>query len=186
MFFTLSKLVWFAFSPVNMAILLAALAALLAFTRFARPARWLGLASLVALGLMAFSPLPRIVMLPLENRFPQQDAAKGPVDGIIILGGAIGVARGDVVLTSAAARMTKAVELARLHPKARIVFAGGAANLISPVTPTLRPMAPSCCSKGWGWSRGVSCWKTSHGTPARTRSSRASWSIPSRASAGFW
>jgi uncharacterized SAM-binding protein YcdF (DUF218 family) len=136
MFFTLSKLVWFAFSPVNMAILLASLAALLAFTRFARPARWLGLAALVALGLMAFSPLPRIVVLPLENRFPQQDAAKGPVDGIIVLGGAIGLARGDVVLTSAAARMTKAVELARLHPKARVVFTGGSANLISPVLDT--------------------------------------------------
>lgn len=136
MFFTLSKLVWFVLSPVNLAILLALLAGLLAFTRFARPARWLGMASLLFLALMAFSPLPRLVMWPLENRFPQQPAAKGPVAGIVVLGGAVGVARGDVVLTSAGARMTKAVELARLHPQARIVFAGGAANLISPVTDT--------------------------------------------------
>jgi uncharacterized SAM-binding protein YcdF (DUF218 family) len=136
MFFTLSKLVWFVFSPVNLAILLALLAGLLAFTRFARPARWLGLLALLALALMAFSPLPRIVVRPLENRFPQQDVTKGPVDGIIILGGAIGVARGDVVLTSAAARMTKAVELARLHPKAKVVFTGGSGNLISPVIDT--------------------------------------------------
>ncbi len=136
MFFILSKLVWFAFSPVNLAILLAGLAALLAFTRFARFGRWLGVLALLALSLMAFSPLPRIVIRPLENRFPQQDAAKGPVAGIVVLGGAIGVARGDVVLTSAAARMTKAVELARLHPEAKIVFAGGAGNLVSPVTET--------------------------------------------------
>ncbi len=136
MFFVLSKVVWFVLSPVNLAILLALLAALLAFTRLARAARWLGVASLCFLALMAFSPLPRLVMWPLENRFPQQPAEKGPVTGIIILGGAIGVARGDVVLTSAAARMTKAVELARLHPQAKIVFTGGAANLISPVTKT--------------------------------------------------
>lgn len=136
MFFVLSKLVWFVVSPVNLAILLALLAACLAFTRFARLARWFGLVSLAALAAMAFSPLPRLVMWPLENRFPQQDAAKGPVAGIIVLGGAIGVARGDVVMTTAAARMTKAVELARLHPQAKLVFAGGAANLISPVTKT--------------------------------------------------
>ena len=136
MFFILSKLVWFVFSPVNLAILLAAFAALLSFTRFARPARWLGVAALLALGLMAFSPLPRIVVRPLEDRFPQQDAAKGPVTGIIVLGGPIGVARDDVVLLSAGARITKAVELARLHPQAKVVFTGGAANLISPVTTT--------------------------------------------------
>ena len=136
MFFILSKIVWFVFSPVNLVILLAGLAALLAFTRFARPARWLGLFAVVMLGLMAFSPLPRAVIRPLEDRFPQQDAVKGPVAGIVVLGGAIGLARGDVVLNASASRMTKAVELARLHPEARIVFAGGAANLISQVTVT--------------------------------------------------
>jgi len=136
MFFVLSKLVWFVFSPVNFVILLAGLSALLAFTRFARPARWLGLLSVVALGLMAFSPLSRAVIRPLEDRFPQQDAAKGPVAGIVVLGGAIGVARGDIVLNSSAARMIKAVELARLHPEAKVVFTGGAANVISEVTDT--------------------------------------------------
>ncbi|QEL21383.1 YdcF family protein [Bosea sp. F3-2] len=136
MFFILSKLVWFVFSPVNFVILLAGLSALLAFTRFARPARWLGLLSVVVLGLMAFSPLSRAVIRPLEDRFPQQDAAKGPVTGIVVLGGAIGVARGDLVLNSAAGRMTRAVELARLHPEAKVVFAGGAANVISEVTDT--------------------------------------------------
>ena len=83
---------------MNFAILLAGLSGLLAFTRLARPARWVGLISLIALGLMAFSPLPRIVLRPLEDRFPQQDARKGPVTGIVVLGGAVGVARGDVCL----------------------------------------------------------------------------------------
>ncbi len=73
---------------------------------------------------------------PLENRFPQQDAATAPVAGVIVLGGAIGVARGDIVMNYAAARMTKAVELARLHPQARVAFTGGGANLLSPVIKT--------------------------------------------------
>lgn len=136
MFFALSKIVWFLFSPANLTILLAALAALLAFTRFARAGRWLGLFAMLGLLVLSFSPLPRIVVRPLENRFPQQDPAKGPVTGVIVLGGAIGVARGDIVLNYAAARMTKAVELARLHPEAKIVFTGGGANLLSPVLKT--------------------------------------------------
>lgn len=136
MFFVLSKLVWLVLSPVNFAILAAFLAALLAFTRFARAGRWLGLFSVIALVLMAFSPFPRAVIRPLEDRFPQQDAAKGPVAGIIVLGGAIGMNRGDVVLNSSAARMTKAVELARLHPQAKVVFTGGSANLVSQIETT--------------------------------------------------
>ena len=136
MFFVLSKVVWFVLSPVNLAILLSGLSGLLAFTRFARPARWIGLISLTALGLMAFSPLPRIVLRPLEDRFPQQAVHSGKVDGIIVLGGAIGVAREDIVLNNAAARMTKAVELARAHPEAKLVFTGGGANLLSPVVRT--------------------------------------------------
>ncbi len=136
MFFVLSKLVWFVLSPVNLAILLAGLAALLAFTRFARPARWIGLISLIALGLMAFSPLPRAVLRPLEDRFPQQDARKGPVTGIVVLGGAVGMSRGDVAMNASASRMTKAVELARLHPQAKVVFTGGGVSLTSNVVVT--------------------------------------------------
>lgn len=136
MFFPISKIVWFALSPVNLVILLAALAVLLAFTRFARFGRWLGAFAMLGLLLLAFSPLPRIAIRPLENRFPQQDAAKGPVTGIIVLGGAIGVARGDITMNFAASRMTKAVELARLHPEAKVVFTGGGANLLSTVVET--------------------------------------------------
>ncbi|MGO4677265.1 YdcF family protein [Bosea sp. 2YAB26] len=136
MFFVLSKIIWFLFSPVNLLILLAALAALLAFTRFARPARWLGGFAMLGILVLSFSPLPRIIVRPLENRFPQQEAARGPVTGVIVLGGAIGVARGDIVLNHAGARMTKAVELARLHPQAKIAFTGGGANLLSPVVRT--------------------------------------------------
>jgi uncharacterized SAM-binding protein YcdF (DUF218 family) len=185
MFFTLSKLVWFVFSPVNLAILLAGLAALLAFTRFVRFGRWLGVLALLALSLMAFSPLPRSVIRPLENRFPQQDAAKGPVAGIVVLGGAIGVARGDVVLTSAAARMTKAVEIARLHPEAKVVFAGGAANLVSPVTETEADGA-RLLFEGLGLPpERLVLEDRSRNTRENAVFTRG-WSIPSPASAGCW
>ena len=72
MFFVLSKILWFLASPVNLAIGGLVLASLLAFTRFSGPGRWLGLICVAVLGLLAFSPLPRIVVRPLEDRFPQQ------------------------------------------------------------------------------------------------------------------
>ncbi len=136
MFFALSKIVWFLASPVNLAIAGLALASLLAFTRFARAGRWLGLFCATVLVALAFSPLSRILVRPLEDRFPQQVVHSGKVDGIIVLGGAIGVAREDIVLNNAAARMTKAVELARAHPEAKLVFTGGGANLLSQVVRT--------------------------------------------------
>lgn len=136
MFFVLSKILWFLASPVNLAIGGLVLASLLAFTRFSGPGRWLGLACVTLLAVLAYSPLARIVVRPLEDRFPQQAVNSGRVDGIIVLGGAIGVGRGDIVLNNAAARMTKAVELARAHPEAKLVFTGGGANLLSPVVKT--------------------------------------------------
>ncbi|MGL4975248.1 MAG: YdcF family protein [Bosea sp. (in: a-proteobacteria)] len=136
MFFTLSKLFWFVASPINALILGGVLAGLLSFTRFARPARWLGLACACGLVLLALSPLPRILARPLEDRFPQKRELTGRVDGIIVLGGGIGLARGDVRFTSAASRMTKALELSRRHPEAKVVFSGGGTNLIRKVTIT--------------------------------------------------
>jgi uncharacterized SAM-binding protein YcdF (DUF218 family) len=49
---------------------------------------------------------------------------------MIVLGGAIGAARGDVVFNQSASRMTASVELARRFPDSRIAFTGGSATLI--------------------------------------------------------
>ncbi|MEN5081457.1 YdcF family protein [Bosea sp. TWI1241] len=132
MFYILSKVVWFFLSPVNAAIVGIVLASGLAFTRFAGQGRWLGLFCVVVLVLLAFSPLPRILVRPLEDRFPQQSVQGGRIDGIVVLGGAINVARNDIVLNNAAARMTKAMELALAHPEAKFVFTGGGENPLSP------------------------------------------------------
>jgi uncharacterized SAM-binding protein YcdF (DUF218 family) len=143
MFFNASKIFWLVASPVNALILLGLLAAALAFTRFARLGRWVALGAAFGLLALSISPLPRILLRPLEDRFPQQRDIAGKVDGIIVLGGSIGLVRGDVRFTSSASRMTKAMELARRHPEARIVFTGGGANLVSQVTVTEADAAKS-------------------------------------------
>ena len=73
------------------------------------------------------------MILPLEQRFPAWDSARGAPDGIVILGGAVtpdvAAARNDVALNEAAERMTAGVELARRYPSARIIFSGGESGL---------------------------------------------------------
>jgi uncharacterized SAM-binding protein YcdF (DUF218 family) len=128
-FFPISKIVWFFASPTNFLVVLAVLAAVLLFTRWKRLGR--AAAVLAALGLLAigFGPVGKLVVRPLEDRFPQTTADGRPVDGVVVLGGAIGFGRGQVAFNEATARMTAGIEIAKRHPGARLVFTGGDGSL---------------------------------------------------------
>jgi hypothetical protein len=89
MFFVLSKLLGVFAFPSNLAILIGILGLLLLPTRFARAGRWLAFVSLLVLAILGLSPVGNMLMIPLENRFPLWDAARGAPDGIIVLGGVI-------------------------------------------------------------------------------------------------
>ena len=83
-------------------------------TRFTRLASWLIVTSLVLLVVAGLSPLGNALILPLEQRFPPWDAARGAPDGIVLLGGMISPdvseARGAVALNEAAERITVTAE----------------------------------------------------------------------------
>jgi uncharacterized SAM-binding protein YcdF (DUF218 family) len=124
MFFVLS-MAFFTFAS-NLAILIGILGLLLLPTRFARGGRRLAFLSLIVLAILGFSPVGNALIIPLEDRFPPWDAARGPPDEIIVLGGAIdGLGRSnEVVLNEAAERLTVVPELVRRYPNARILFSG--------------------------------------------------------------
>jgi uncharacterized SAM-binding protein YcdF (DUF218 family) len=89
--------------------------------------------------LLGISALPRIALRPLEDRFPivLNDNNDGErINGMIVLGGGIDTARGQVVFNDAASRMMAAVGLARKHPEAKLVFTGGNASLFDRNTKT--------------------------------------------------
>jgi uncharacterized SAM-binding protein YcdF (DUF218 family) len=134
MFFPLSKILGFFASPSNLVISIGLLGLLLLPTRFARAGRAFAFASLIVLAILGLSPVGNALMIPLEDRFPRWDAARGAPDGIIVLGGAISpdvsAARDEVALNEAAERLTVAAELARRYPAVRIVFSGGSGALI--------------------------------------------------------
>jgi uncharacterized SAM-binding protein YcdF (DUF218 family) len=135
MFFYLSKFLGFFAIPSNLVIMIGIGGAVLLCTRFRRAARRLMAASLIVLLFIGLSPLGNLLILPLEDRFPAWDPARGAPDGIVVLGGAVSpdvsAARHAPALTEAAERMTVLVELARRYPDARILFSGGVGELMS-------------------------------------------------------
>lgn len=136
LFFAVSKLVGWLLLPSNALVVLGLFGVLLLGTRFARLGRRLAAISLVLLAIAGFSPLGNLLILPLEERFPPWNAARGAPDGIIVLGGAISAevsaARGVTALNEAAERMTAVADLARRFPSVPIIFTGGNDNLLFP------------------------------------------------------
>lgn len=133
MFFVLSKTLGYLVVPSNLVMAIGLAGLVLLCTRFRRLASWLIVSSVVLIALLGYSPVGRMLLLPLEDRFPPWDASRGPPTGIVVLGGAISaevsVARGVVALNGAAERITVAAELAHRYPDARIIFSSGSGSL---------------------------------------------------------
>jgi uncharacterized SAM-binding protein YcdF (DUF218 family) len=134
LFFFFSKTIGTMLIPINFLLGLGVLGAVLLLTRWSVFGRRLLAASVLLLALCGFSPIGRLLILPLEQRFPPWDASQGPPDGIVVLGGAIDPDLSAVLdrpaLGHSGDRIVAAAELARRYPTARIVYSGGNANLI--------------------------------------------------------
>jgi uncharacterized SAM-binding protein YcdF (DUF218 family) len=161
--FELGKIAWLLLAPANL-LLLVLLVVFLALPRRRAPRAkgWLGVVVL-AMVLIACTPLSRLPLTVLENRFTGQ-ALPQKVDGVIVLGGGI----------------TPAVSLARNEPA------------VAAATPRLLAFAdlarrlPSCRWLSSGWMSAGSCSRTRRAIPMRMRASAANWCSPSRARCGCW
>jgi uncharacterized SAM-binding protein YcdF (DUF218 family) len=129
MFFTISKVVWFVVNPTNLLIFLSLAGCMLLAAGLRRVGLWAATTGAVGLLVLGGSPAPNLLMRSLEDRFAQV-INPGQVDGVIVLGGAIGESRGRIKMNEAASRMTEAMALARRYPQARIVFTGGEGSLV--------------------------------------------------------
>ena len=132
--FFLSKTLGIMMLPANFLIGLGVLGAILAATRWAVLGRRLLIISAVFLAIVGFSPLGKLLLYPLEQRFPIWDPSRGAPDGIIVLGGGIepdmSAGIGKAVVGRAADRLIAGAALARQYPNARVLYSGGSANLV--------------------------------------------------------
>ncbi len=136
MFFYASKILWFFATPSNLIPALALLGVLLlVLTPLRRTGLVLSFGALAGLFLFGLSPLATLALRPLEARFPIPADDGRPVDGIIILGGALDPDKtatlGHADLNEAGERILVGAELALRHPQARILLSGGSGLLRS-------------------------------------------------------
>ena len=107
-------------------------------------------ASVVLLAICAWSPLGKLLLYPLETRFPPWDAGKGAPDGIIVLGGPIdadlSVAHGRPVVRPRATASWRRATLAHRYPNARLRLFRRQSRIWSP-TMRRKPTTPANCSK---------------------------------------
>jgi uncharacterized SAM-binding protein YcdF (DUF218 family) len=132
--FYISKLVWLLMQPSMLLVVLLVGGIALLGSRWQRAGRAALVAAAVLVVVGGILPLSTWLILPLEDRFPRADLSQGPIDGIVILGGGedarVAAARHVHALNMAGERMTEAMALARKYPQARVVFAGGSANIV--------------------------------------------------------
>src|SRR5258708_5435980 len=136
MFFVASKLLGFFAVPSNDMLAAGLIGLALIPTRFVRARRRLVSASIILFLACGLLPLSKMLIAPLEERFPPWDASGGAPDGIVVLGGAIEAAIAPVrrasELNEAAERITVIAELARKYQSARILYSGGKASPAPP------------------------------------------------------
>jgi uncharacterized SAM-binding protein YcdF (DUF218 family) len=134
MFYYASKIVWFFATPSNLLPMLVLVGLALMLTRLRRTGY--ALALLGALGLFAggLGPVANWLIIPLEERFPGFRDDGRPVDGVIVLGGAVeadeSLARGQLTINEAGERAIALGDLARRYPGAKLVFSGGASSFV--------------------------------------------------------
>jgi uncharacterized SAM-binding protein YcdF (DUF218 family) len=139
MFYFVSKIVWFFLTPSNALVVLALAGLVLARTRFARAGARMTGAAVVLLLAAGFSPLGHALMLPLEERFPAFVDDGTPVDGIVVIGGTFDTeatnVHGRMALNETGERLIALGDLARRHPAAKIIYAGGGSEFTPDTTP---------------------------------------------------
>ncbi len=133
MFFSLSKIFWFVFAPLNLIAILLFSGALIGFFN-----RALG-RSISFLGIfifLVFAALPTgtNMLALLENAYERPATLPDRIAGIIVMGGAfdtdITAARQIATIRHDGMRVIEGIRLAERYPDALLVFAGGSGRLV--------------------------------------------------------
>jgi uncharacterized SAM-binding protein YcdF (DUF218 family) len=134
-FYYVSKIAWFFATPSNLLLSIILLSLVLALAgRLRKFGVGLALVTTVMTITLGLLPVATYLMVPLEERFPPFSDDGKPVDGIILLGGAVNpsdtVARRLISANEAAERILDTIQLAHRYPQARILISGGSATIL--------------------------------------------------------
>ncbi|MBI1272683.1 MAG: YdcF family protein [Alphaproteobacteria bacterium] len=168
--YVFSKVFWLLFSPPSLLVILLAAGLVLGFCkpeglrRFGRRLLGLSAAALVAISAL---PMGEWLLTPLENRFPVPDLPQ-KVYGIVVLGGteneAVAFHRGQPSINYAGERLIQFTKLAREHPEAKLVFAGGTGRMKEGDLPVTESVVAKGLLQAMGMNRKVVYESTSKNT----------------------
>lgn len=129
MFATISQIAAFAAAPSNLLPAIGLLGLIIALARPGRGGLWLASLGIGGTLIAGILPIANIMIRPLEERFPKYQEDGRPIDGIIVLSGAVDLEksldRDEFSLNGAAERFVHFLEMSRRHPEALLVYTGG-------------------------------------------------------------
>ena len=135
MFFAFSKFFWTLFMPVNLLCLLA-LVGFLVRLKWKKTGRRMILAATGGILILGFLPIGPLTVGWLENRYRPPAQLPDKVDGIIVLGG---MHEGYTIngqrtfsVNNQIDRLYCFINLGYRYPQAKMVFSGGAGNIMRP------------------------------------------------------
>jgi uncharacterized SAM-binding protein YcdF (DUF218 family) len=135
MFFGLSKIFWALVQPLN-ALCLLAIVGLLVCLRWPRAGQGMMNAALILILIFGVFPVGPWALTWLERQYPTPQTTPTKIEGIIVLGGAfesyLTAQTGHVVANGQVDRLFCFIELAKLHPEAKLVFSGGSGDILNP------------------------------------------------------
>lgn len=135
MLFGLSKIFWTLVQPLNALCLMAILGFIvrLRWKQAGQRIMTVSLAFIILLGILPAGPL---LVTWLERQYPTPETLPRKIDGIIVLGGAfesyLSAETGHIVANDQVDRIFCFLDLARHHPEAKLVFSGGAGDILNP------------------------------------------------------
>ncbi len=133
MSFVVPRLIWLAFNPMTILLVLICVALLLQLTIWRRAGRRLLVFCATIIVILSVLPIGSLMLAALEGQYPPMRRFPQRVDGIIVLGGAtqplIAIVRNQTSVNDNADRLLEFAALARRYPEARLVFSGGYGGL---------------------------------------------------------
>ena len=134
LFFWVSKLGWYIISPFNFIFILLIAVWMFLFFKKQRSGYILLSCIIIFLILIAFIPIGKILIAPLEKRFETNPDLPKTVGGIIVLCGSM-----DPILSNlwnqeeihgSVERELSFISLAKIYPEAKLIYTGGSSSFL--------------------------------------------------------
>ena len=137
-FFSLSRLYWLYFNPINILIYFLLIGFIFNFFNKKKIFKIINLITFILFILIVVLPNGTYMLWKLENSYSIPKVFPKGIDGILILGGGtdrrLTYQYGQITLNGNVERLTESIDLIRRFPNAKIIYSGG--------TPTLSKIKP--------------------------------------------